>query len=60
MENIESELNKLPEEKRKEFDEILRDVLYDRDWCFDHNIDYANPDICLAKKQLYHEMFAKV
>ena len=57
MKDIEKKLNNLPKEERTKFSILLIDCLYDRDWCENNNINYLNPNISKAKKELYSQMF---
>jgi len=59
MASIDEQVEKLSEEDRKQFDKRLLDVLYDRYWCRNHNINYVDPDVEKAKGFLYQEMFDK-
>ena len=48
----------LPEEDRRRFENRLGDCLYDRDWCKKYGINYCNPDVGLARVELYIELYA--
>lgn len=39
----------LSESQRKRFDSYVLDCCYDRGWCSDHNISYANPPVDLVR-----------
>jgi hypothetical protein len=47
-----------PKEKAK-FEKIVNDVLNDRQWCSQHEIDYSNPNEKLARQILYHKMYTQ-
>jgi hypothetical protein len=59
--DINATINRLPEEKRKEFSEELFHVSQDRDWFSDHGIGktYARPDMDQVKEILFNESYAK-
>ena len=47
----------LSDGERKGFGKELVDCLYDRSWCAEHGVDYLNPDVGLAKAELYVELY---
>ena len=47
----------LPERERERFGKELESCLYDRWWCAEHGVDYSNPDVGLAKAELYVELY---
>jgi hypothetical protein len=50
---VDQEISKLSGEQQREFSNLLTDLLYDRDWCSIHNINYSDPDFLKAKEILY-------
>jgi CheY-like chemotaxis protein len=38
----------VPEDEHKQFHRLLMDVINDRHWCIDHNIDYEDPSVQLS------------
>jgi len=59
MKNITRKINELSNENKKEFNNILNDILYSRSWCENNGIDYVNPNIIEAKEKLYNKMFSE-
>ena len=47
----------LSDGKRRRFGEKLESCLHDREWCRIHNIDYSNPNVGLARAELYGELY---
>ena len=56
MDEVDNKINKLPNERRKEFDQNLNDVMYSKKWLQGHKIDSSNPYLSKVKKELYKEM----
>ena len=54
--NINEKIRGLNDDDKKKFGKIFTDNLYDRYWCRSHKIDYADPNIQIAKEKTYQEM----
>ena len=46
-------------EQEIRFNNIVYDVLNDRWWCYEHNIDYVRPDTRKVEQMVYWELFLK-
>ena len=57
--NINEKISKLDMNKRRMFDLLLMDNLYEREWCRINKIDYVNPNIQTAKEKTYQKMYGK-
>ena len=57
--NIEEKIKNLSEEEMKKFRRIFFGNLNDRDWCNDHRINYADPDIKKVREITYFEIFER-
>lgn len=57
--DIEKEINTLSDEDKIKFQKELIDVLYDRFWCRNHGINYAEPDSKKVKEILYTDLFVE-
>lgn len=55
--SIDKKISSLPPEKQKEYEEELRDVLYDRWWFEIHGMDYVDPDVQKVKEILFREQY---
>jgi len=54
--DINDTINQLPEGRRRFFLSQLMDVLHDRLWCKQFAGGYVNPNVELAKANLYEEL----
>ena len=54
--DINDVINKLTKEKRRYFMNKLEDRLYDREWCEQFAGGYVDPNVELAKVNLYEEL----
>lgn len=59
METIQDKINSLDSEEQNHFSEELLDRCYDRDWCMEHDFDYADLDIQKVKEETYKELYLK-
>ncbi len=58
---LENTLDLKFENKEQEFrfSRVVYDVLNDRGWCYEHRIDYVQPDVRKVEQIVYRELFLK-
>ena len=59
VEDEKSDLKFDNNEQKKRFHATLYDVVNDPWWCYQHGINYVNPNIKLAAKLLYDGLFSE-
>ena len=49
-------LDKTKITREREVENILMDMINDRDWCRENRVNYTNPNIEEARKKLYKQL----
>jgi len=58
--SIDEKIQRLGEEERREFDEIVKNLSYVKHWCIMHHINYADPNRQKVERIVYRERYGNL